>query len=88
VPVYREYNPNNGTHNWTLDVKEHQALVKLGWCNEGIAWYVRDDGQVPVWRLYNPYSGEHIYTRSVQEYATLKNNVGWRGEGLAWLGIN
>lgn len=88
VPVYREYNPNNGTHNWTLDIKEHQALVKLGWRNEGIAWYVRDDGQVPVWRLYNPYSGEHIYTRSIQEYATLKNNVGWHGEGLAWLGVN
>lgn len=88
VPVYREYNPNDGTHNWTLDTKEHQALVKLGWRDEGIAWYVRDDGQVPVWRLYNPYSGEHIYTRNMQEYATLKNNVGWRGEGLAWLGIN
>lgn len=88
VPVYREYNPNDGTHNWTLDAKEHQALVKLGWRSEGIAWYVRDDGQVPVWRLYNPYSGEHIYTRNMQEYATLKNNVGWRGEGLAWLGIN
>ena len=39
VPVYREYNPNNGQHNYTTSLTEHKWLASLGWKAEGIAWY-------------------------------------------------
>ncbi len=41
VPLYREYNPNelSHNHNYTADKAEHDALVSLGWVDEGKAWY-------------------------------------------------
>ena len=41
VPLYREYNPNEPScnHNYTADRAEHDALVGLGWVDEGVAWY-------------------------------------------------
>ncbi|WP_280524143.1 hypothetical protein [Bifidobacterium mongoliense] len=88
VPVYREYNPNDGNHNWTRRRSEHDALVKLGWRDEGTAWWVPKDGasgSVPVYRLYNPYSGEHVYTTNAREYAQV-GVAGWHREGVAWDG--
>ncbi|MBT1167037.1 Ig-like domain-containing protein [Bifidobacterium simiarum] len=93
-PVYREYNPNSGNHNWTMSLGEHNTLVKLGWRDEGIAWYAPSSGK-PVYRLYNPTryykpkngrgngGGEHVYTMSYGEYVAVQN-AGWRGEGIAW----
>ncbi|WP_165776764.1 InlB B-repeat-containing protein [Bifidobacterium simiarum] len=93
-PVYREYNRRSGNHNWTLNKAEHDMLVRLGWKNEGVAWYTSPKGQ-NVYRLYNPKpyhkpkngrgngGGEHVYTTSYGEYlAVIK--AGWRGEGIAW----
>ena len=85
-PVYREYNPHNGCHNWTMNKKEHDHLVKLGWRDEGVAWYVRSDGSVRVYRLYNPHSGEHVYTTGLGEYQAVVR-AGWHGEGVAWNGV-
>ncbi|PJM75388.1 InlB B-repeat-containing protein [Bifidobacterium simiarum] len=82
-PVYREYNPHNGTHNWTLNRAEHNMLVRLGWRDEGIGWYAPKNGPSTVWRLYNPHSGEHVYTTSHGEYLAVVH-AGWRGEGAAW----
>ncbi len=41
VPLYRQYNPNavSGSHNYTTNKKENDALVKIGWIAEGIGWY-------------------------------------------------
>ena len=41
VPLYRQYNPyaTTGTHNYTADEAENDALVEVGWRAEGIAWY-------------------------------------------------
>ena len=41
VPLYRQYNPyaTTGTHNYTADKQENDALVSVGWVPEGIAWY-------------------------------------------------
>lgn len=83
VPVYREYNPHDGNHNWTTSRREHDALVKLGWRDEGTAWWVPSSGSVAVYRLYNPYSGEHVYTTSAVEYAKV-GAAGWHQEGIAW----
>ncbi|WP_165782876.1 InlB B-repeat-containing protein [Bifidobacterium margollesii] len=82
-PVYREYNPHNGTHNWTMNRAEHNMLVRLGWRDEGIGWYVPKNGPVNVYRLYNRNSGEHVYTTSYGEYLSVIR-AGWRGEGIAW----
>ena len=51
MPLYRQYNPyaETGTHNYTADENENDALVELGWEAEGIAWYgidVDDDATV------------------------------------------
>ncbi|WP_165776732.1 Ig-like domain-containing protein [Bifidobacterium simiarum] len=93
-PVYREYNRRSGNHNWTLNKKEHDMLVRLGWKDEGIAWYTSPTGR-DVYRLYNPKpyhkpkngrgngGGEHVYTTSYAEYRAVVA-AGWRGEGVAW----
>jgi hypothetical protein len=48
VAVYRQFNPNvdpaalrnnSGSHNYTCDQAENDALVSLGWTAEGIGWY-------------------------------------------------
>ncbi|WP_165776799.1 InlB B-repeat-containing protein [Bifidobacterium simiarum] len=81
-PVYREYNRRTGNHNWTLNKAEHDMLVRLGWRNEGVAWYAPSSGK-NVYRLYNRNSGEHVYTMSYGEYVAVQR-AGWRGEGIAW----
>ncbi|PJM74841.1 InlB B-repeat-containing protein [Bifidobacterium simiarum] len=93
-PVYREYNRRSGNHNWTLNKAEHDMLVRLGWKDEGIAWYTSPTGR-DVYRLYNPKpyhkpkngrgngGGEHVYTTSYAEYRAVVA-AGWRGEGVAW----
>ncbi|WP_165782678.1 InlB B-repeat-containing protein [Bifidobacterium margollesii] len=93
-PVYREYNRRSGNHNWTLNKREHDMLVRLGWRDEGIAWYTSPTGR-DVYRLYNPKpyhkpangrgngGGEHVYTTSYGEYRAVVK-AGWRGEGVAW----
>jgi hypothetical protein len=48
VAIYRQFNPNvdpaalrnnSGSHNYTADQAENDALVSLGWTAEGIGWY-------------------------------------------------
>lgn len=42
IEVYREYNPNAkaaGAHNYTVSEIENDALVSLGWIDEGRAWF-------------------------------------------------
>ena len=40
VGVYRQFNPyvQMGTHNYTTSKAENDAIVKLGWRAEGVAW--------------------------------------------------
>lgn len=41
IPVYREYNPNAkaaGAHNYTISEIENDALISVGWVEEGTAW--------------------------------------------------
>ncbi len=42
--VYREYNPNAkaaGAHNYTINPVENDALISIGWIDEGIAWWAK-----------------------------------------------
>ena len=79
----RLYNPNSGEHFYTKDLDEKDALVKLGWQDEGIGWVSPTESTVPVYRLYNPNAGDHHYTTNAFERDTL-TSVGWKNEGIGW----
>ena len=85
-PMNRLYNPNSGEHFYTASIREKEALVKLGWNDEGYGWVAptAEAGKAnPVYRLYNPNSGDHHYTMSKNEYETLQV-YGWKDEKIGW----
>ena len=84
-PMNRLYNPNSGEHFYTVDVKEKEALVNLGWNDEGYGWVApqKAAGDKAVYRLYNPNAGDHHYTMSEEERDTLVA-FGWKDEGTGW----
>ena len=79
----RLYNPNSGEHFYTRDIDEKDALVKLGWQDEGVGWTSPTKSNTPVYRLYNPNAGDHHYTTRSTERDTLVS-VGWKYEGVGW----
>ena len=83
-PMNRLYNPNAGEHFYTADLKEKEALVALGWNDEGFGWVAEKEGTgAPVYRLYNPNAGDHHYTTNVYERDTLVS-YGWKDENVGW----
>ena len=84
-PMNRLYNPNSGEHFYTADIKEKDALVAIGWNDEGYGWVApkKADSNKPVHRLYNPNAGDHHYTVSAAEKNTLVS-YGWKYEGEGW----
>ena len=85
-PMNRLYNPNSGEHFYTASIREKEALVKLGWNDEGYGWVAPTEAEGkanPVYRLYNPNSGDHHYTMSKNEYETLQV-YGWKDEKIGW----
>lgn len=81
--VYRLYNQHDGSHMFTDDYNEANALVKAGWTDEGIAFKIAKSG-VDVYRMYNPYDGQHMFTTSTAEVGTMVV-AGWTYEGVAWI---
>lgn len=81
--MYRLYNPVNGEHFYTDDIKERGVLLGCGWRYEGIGWYVPAKSNTPVYRLYNLQLGIHFYTRSIYERTTYEA-AGWIYEGIGW----
>ena len=81
----RLYNPNSGEHFYTADITEKEALVALGWQDEGFGWVApsKAEGQAAVYRLYNPNAGDHHYTMDDKEVKTLVA-YGWKAEGTGW----
>ena len=87
-PMNRLYNPNSGEHFYTADLKEKEALVALGWNDEGYGWVspTVENGKAngkPVFRLYNPNAGDHHYTVDEREARTLIS-YGWKDENVGW----
>ena len=84
-PMNRLYNPNSGEHFYTADITEKEALVALGWQDEGFGWVApsKADGKAAVYRLYNPNAGDHHYTMDDKEVKTLVV-YGWKSEGTGW----
>lgn len=83
VIMQRLYNQWSGEHLYTSDAKEKNKLMKLGWTDEGIAWYAPKSSSTPVYRLYNPFSSDHHYTTSEKEYNDCAKH-GWKQEGVGW----
>jgi uncharacterized repeat protein (TIGR02543 family) len=87
VSVYRLYNQNSGLHHYTTSASERDALVKLGWKNEGTSFRAAKQnsasGLKPVYREYNPHNGNHNWTLNPSEHKTLVK-LGWKDEGVAW----
>lgn len=83
VIMQRLYNRWTGEHLYTSDAVEKNGLMKLGWTDEGIAWYAPESSSTPVYRLYNPFSGDHHYTTDKDEYKRCAEQ-GWRQEGVGW----
>jgi hypothetical protein len=88
IPRYRLYNPNNGSHHYTSDSNEYDALATYGWIQEGIACYMCDEAvsidtvvAVPYYRLYNPNTFEHHWTTDANEYNAMAT-YGWIQEGI------
>ncbi len=71
-----------------MSAEERDALVGVGWSDEGVGWLSDPLRSVPVWREYNPFatSGAHNFTTSEGEHLQLCA-LGWRGEGVAWYGV-
>jgi len=66
VEMYRLYNPNSGEYFYTSNPAELDALIGLGWNDEGIGWYSGDVPKSPLYRQYNPnaFANNHNYTTS------------------------
>lgn len=80
--TYRLYHSGEKYHFYSSSVGEKDALVKMGWKYEGIAWRT-DTGGMPVYRLYHSGTRRHLYTTSVHERDILKTR-GWNYEGVSW----
>lgn len=69
--IYRLYNekdedPDERFHHFTPSIKERDALVKLGWKYEGVAWKAPFSGD-PVYCVYNGRNGDHLLTTKKKE---------------------
>ena len=84
IIMYRLYNPNSWEHFYTGNEKEKDALVGMGWQDEGVGWFAPITSDTPVYRLYNPNNGgDHHYTMNKKEYDALVE-AGWIGEDVRW----
>ena len=83
APVYRLYNPYDGSHHYTAAPKEQALLLAQGWRDEGIGWRIPADASNDVFRLYNPNTGEHLFTVDSREQANALA-AGWGDEGIAF----
>lgn len=60
------YNPNDGEYHWTLEQKEKDFLISVGWEDRGVGWNENDERMMrDVWTLDRvqasyPYTGQPI----------------------------
>lgn len=67
--IYRLYN-NSDMHHYTPSKEERNALVRLGWKYEGVAWVAPRSGD-PVYCVYNKRNGDHLLTTKKAECSRL-----------------
>lgn len=83
IPLYRNYNPNaaTGAHNYTTSGGEAGSLTKLGWADEGIAWYAvnMDTSSIALPEL--PKRPEKPNIENTDSYATIEADMKLNGGG-------
>ena len=70
-------------HMWTTSKTEHDALVKKGWRDEGVAFKAPKGGVVPVYRMAK--GTDHVFTTSFTEAEKIQAK-GWKYEGVPFFG--
>ena len=83
VPLYRLFKTS---HFYTTDANEQQnAILALGYQDEGIACHIYSDPSAGPQPLYRSLSstGSHFYTMSIGERDNATNNLGYKCEGIA-----
>lgn len=81
--IYRLYNGTD-MHHFTPSAKERDALVKLGWKYEGVAWVAPRSG-MSVYCVYNKRNGDHLLTTNPKECGRLVS-YGLTMEGIKFYG--
>jgi hypothetical protein len=69
APVYRFWSERSGSHLYTIDEAEKNALLARphSWTYEGVAFYAYPEGRqpddtMPVYRFWSPSENSHFYT--------------------------
>ena len=95
-PLYEAYNPNSGSHFYTMDFAERNNATKnLGMRASGINCYIYHDGMqpaintVPLLRAYNAALDVHLYTVNSTELNEAQLLLGYQPEKThAWVWLN
>lgn len=85
VPVWRLYNASTQLHLWTISQADIDAAKKVGYVQEGIAFYVAPQNAPnvnTVYRLYNPTSYQHLWSLVPGNSTT--QQAGYQLEGPAF----
>jgi hypothetical protein len=88
-PLFRSYNPADGSHLYTLDIAEHDNAVNtLGMRGDGITGYLYRDGEQPagtqqLYRAYNASLNDHFYTIDRAEHQRAVQQLDYKDEGIA-----
>ncbi|KAJ7629121.1 hypothetical protein FB45DRAFT_920020 [Roridomyces roridus] len=88
VPLYMVYLVTNGAvsdHIYTIDQGEYQALLEIGYRDEGIQAYVYPTqicGSVPWYAVYNAAATEHFFTTDEATRASFLATAGWSDQGI------
>jgi len=85
APVYRFWSERSGSHFYTIDEAEKNALLArpYAWTYEGLVFYAypegrRPDDAMPVYRFWNPSTNSHFYTidsHEAEEFLTHYDDV-------------
>jgi Repeat of unknown function (DUF5648) len=85
-PLYEAYNPNNGSHFYTMDFNERNNAINRGMRGSGIACYIYHDKMQPngapqMFRAYSVAQDVHLYTISQSEL-DFAVKLGFKKEGI------
>ena len=91
--VYRFYNQDSGTHLYTIDENERNAVEQLtNFSYEGEAFYAHNSqvtDSIPIYRFYNSTTGAHFYTPSAVEKDVVESELSnFQFEGIAYYALD
>jgi hypothetical protein len=84
IPVYRLHDTKDGSHFFTTNVKERDALTGQNHSYEAVAFNLPSKGTQALHRFHNSRSGGHLFTANETEKASLIANP---QSGLVYEGV-